>query len=151
VVNNSSVSTSTGKNAAIPVQGGDSLVVAVEVSDRLALFSIPDLNCIHGSSDSQDIGSIGPRDRRNIAFFLFKAQELLNLSVDCVPEIDATTERNSQDVAVAPVKKVQVVIVDELRSIQDLFGVLGKSSWGFLDLDIADSLVVDKADLIRKA
>jgi len=124
--------------------------MSMQVSNRLALFGVPDLNGVQGGSDSEDIGSLGPGNRGNVAFLFFQAEKLLDFSVLGVPEVDTLAQRDSQDVVVAPVEKVQVVVVDELRSVQDLFGVLRESSGRFLDLNTANSLVVNRSDLVRE-
>jgi hypothetical protein len=45
---------------------------------------------------------------------------LLDLSADGIPQIDSLGEAHCQDVVLAPVKQVQVVVVNQVGSVQDL-------------------------------
>jgi len=66
------------------------------------------------------VGSFHPRNRGHYVVVVLSVEQLLNLSGLRVPQVDRLREAHREDVARAPVQEVEVVVIDEVRGVEDL-------------------------------
>ena len=66
------------------------------------------------------VGSFHPRNRGHYVVVVLSVEQLLDLSGFRVPQVDRLREAHREDVARAPVEEVEVVVIDEVRRVEDL-------------------------------
>ena len=71
-------------------------------------------------------------DAANIIILILQLTQLMNLSSGSVPEVEVSSQSHGQVVVVAPVHQVEIVVVENVRSIQDSFRGLGNVSGNLL-------------------
>ena len=85
------------------------------------LVGVPEVELLIRCADGQHVSvAFHPRDRCHYVVVVLSVEQLLDLARLRVPEVDGLRQAHGEDVARAPIKKVQVVVVDQVRGVEDL-------------------------------
>ena len=116
VVVDKATSCTSGKSVLVPSHYTNTSIVSVHASKLGTFFDIPDLN-FSGTETNTDICSItGPLDTANIGIWASFKKRADSTRLGR-PDIYIAFKTNCNLIVGAPVKEVQVVIVDETRCI----------------------------------
>jgi hypothetical protein len=136
VVEDEAAAGTSGEEVLVPAHDTNTGLMAEHAADLLALGDIPDLD-LTGSETNTDVGAIArPLDTADVGVGsgLKKAADTALIGR---PDVDVALKTNGNLVAGAPVKKVEVVVVDQaggientLRSGSDAASQLGRAGGG---------------------
>ena len=73
-----------------------------------------------------------PGNRSHYVSIVLSIKDLFNIPSDSVPQVYSLSETHSEDVILAPVKQIQIVVVDDVGCVQYLFGELRDASYCLL-------------------
>lgn len=120
-----------GEGGAVPGEGGDAGGVAAEGADDLGPGGVPDLNLGAGGADG-DVLVVGrPRHGGDDVVRVLPLAQLLDVARARVPQVHGVAEGHAHGVVGgAPVEKVEVVVIGELRGIEDALRGLEGSGGG---------------------
>lgn len=115
-----------GEDVTVPSDGTNATLVAGEFTDRAPLCGVPQLNYVAVETNGQKIGVVrGESDGGNSV--VFEVVEESRGSRFEVHEVDGGAQSNSKLIVLRPVKKVEVVVINEARGIEGLESVAGDS------------------------
>ena len=104
----------------VPSHNTNAGVVTMHASELGAFLDVPDLNFSRAEANADICSIAGPLDTADIGVWA-GFQERADGARLCRPDIDIALETNSDLVTGGPVEKVEVVVIDKTRSIQDTF------------------------------
>mmetsp|Transcript_26814 Transcript_26814/g.77329 ORF Transcript_26814/g.77329 Transcript_26814/m.77329 type:complete len:409 (+) Transcript_26814:1431-2657(+) len=127
VVDNDGVASTRGQNVSVPRQTSHALGMAVHGTELLASLDIPQLSAATGRADGNVSATLlDPRDGGDVGVVpTLEGAELLDIAGTGIPEVDGLVQSNGQDVGIVPRQEVEVVIVEEVGSVEDAAGCRG--------------------------
>ena len=105
----------------IPTHAGNTLTVPVHRTQLLLGSDVPQLGTSVTASDGNMLSALlHPAQATDVALStVLKRHQLVDLAGSGVPEVDRLGESNSQNVRGAPGEQVQVVVVQDIRGVQN--------------------------------
>ncbi len=91
-------------------------------------LDVPEGDVARGVADGQDVSLLGPLHGADVVLGIGEVKQLSDRAAGGVPQVDVGAEGNGQEVVHGPVQQGQVVVVDELGSIENSIGSLGDVS-----------------------
>lgn len=116
-----------GKKVLVPAHNTNTGVVAEHATDLHALGNIPDLH-LTGSKTNTDVGTIArPLNAANIGVWGGLQQAAYRAFIGR-PDIDVALQTDGNLVTRAPVEQVQVVVINQTRSVKHTLGGGGNAA-----------------------
>mmetsp|Transcript_29262 Transcript_29262/g.68542 ORF Transcript_29262/g.68542 Transcript_29262/m.68542 type:complete len:440 (-) Transcript_29262:250-1569(-) len=127
VVDDDGVASTRGQNVAVPGQTSHALGMAVHGTELLAGLDVPQLSAAAGRADGNVSATLlDPRDGGDVGVVpTLEGAELLDIAGAGIPEVHGLVQSNGQDVGIVPRQEVEVVIVEEVGSVEDAAGRRG--------------------------
>lgn len=106
-------------------RGDPPLVLSSNRGNRGKFLCVHENDFLLGVANGQHVVlARHPRDRSDNLVIILCVVKLLDFSAVGVPQVHSLGQADSQDVLLVPVEQVQVVVVHEVWSVQDLLRVL---------------------------
>ncbi len=129
-----------------------SCAVTLHGADLAHAADIPDLDLGVVGAHSNVVAILNPADRGDVVRFLWCGAELVDVASGSVPEVDGLAKSDGEDVGGRPVEEIEVVVIHELGSVEDLLGSLGDVASGGLLLVVRDLVLrVEHAHVVDVA
>ena len=111
----------------VPGQTSHALGMAVHGTELLASLNIPKLGAATGRSDGNVCATLlDPGDGGDVGVVpTLEGAELLDITSTGIPKVDGLIQSDGQDVGIVPRQEVEVVIVEEVGSVEDAAGCRG--------------------------
>lgn len=127
------INRTTGKNAAvrwIPGEGANSTIVLIfEAFYPLKLIGVPEMQLLAWSANREDMACAGhPSNGGNYISIVLSIKHLLDISSNGIPQVNSLSEAYSKNIILTPIQQIKIVIVNDIGSIQYLFGELRDTS-----------------------
>lgn len=129
VVHRRRVPGSGGQDVLVPRKGTHARAVAVHGTKLGERGRVPQLGLSTRRSHGHVSATRRPRNGRHIVV-AFEAEQLVDVSALGVPEVHALAQGHREHVAGAPGKKVEVVVVQKIRSVENTDGCGGDVARG---------------------
>ena len=169
VVDDDGVASTRGQNVAVPGQTSHALGMAVHGTELLAGLDVPQLSAAAGRADGNVSATLlDPRDGGDVGVVpTLEGAELLDIAGAGIPEVHGLVQSNGQDVGIVPRQEVEVVIVEEVGSVEDAAGRRGDltahelgglalvdhggARRGVQDLEVVDGVALGRWSLVLEA
>lgn len=110
-----------GEDVLVPAHDADASIVTVHGSELGTLLDVPDLDLTRAKTGSDVSTVTAPLDRRDVGV-LGALEQAGNSARLGRPDVDAALKANGDLVARGPIEQVEVVIIDQARSIENTLG-----------------------------
>jgi len=122
---------SSGEDGTVPCKRSNSSFMSSEDVEALLVLGIPEFDGSIVHSDGKVVSISSPVDGRDRVVFLASHQSV-GSSSGSIKDVDGISQTNSDDILGAPVQDVQIVVIGEVGSIQNLDGLIRDLSSGSL-------------------
>lgn len=118
------ISATSSYQISIPRACSNSIKMALERSDLLALVHVPNGSVSVPVADAQMATPLRPCHRCDLIIDALEFAQLLHTGVKGVPNVDARAESHRQHVGLGPVDKVEVEVITQGGGIKHFVGFL---------------------------
>jgi hypothetical protein len=110
----------------VPSERADSSVVLIfKWLNPCKFIRIPKMELLVRSANCKHwTDSRHPWDRCYYFTIIFSVKYLFNIAGFCVPQINSLSEAHSKHIVLAPIQEIQVIIINDIWGIKNLFGKL---------------------------
>lgn len=128
VVDDGSVSRTRRHHVGVPCQGSDPCTMAWHHTQAFHFAAVPQLNISTVGADRENVSFFYPREWTSV-ITVFVFEQYFYVASRSIPQVNWRAKSNCNDVVRTPVEKVQVVVVNDVRSIQDSFWICWNEAW----------------------
>ena len=114
----------------VPRERADASIVLIFKSSNLGkLIGVPQVHLFVRGADSQNVaGSLHPGNRSDYFTIVLRIEYLLDVPGFSVPEVHGLSKAHGKNIILTPIEKIEVVVIDDVRSIEDLLWELRDAS-----------------------
>ena len=118
------VAPSAREARAVPRERRHARTVAGHRAHLPQLVDVPQLHLVVGGAHRHVRALGAPAERGHVGLLARRLHELLDRAVVGVPQVDGVAQRDAEHVVRRPIEQVEVVVVEELRRVEDALGRL---------------------------